>query len=107
MPRQCSGVVDGSIDECARTFVHKLLSHLLGRFGWQFQFRFVRCFFGSNTFKMSAGTGTGNCTFRVGACWTAKLVFDFDQAPARPMSARDKVFRLHLIPRPQALVAND
>jgi hypothetical protein len=56
---------------------------------------------------MSAGTGTGNCIFRVAASWTAKLVFDFDQAPAKRMSALDKVFRLHLIPRPQALVAND
>jgi hypothetical protein len=80
---------------------------LPGRFCWQFQLGFVRCFFGSNTFSMSAGTGIRNCIFRVGACWTAKLVFDFDQAPARRMSALDKVFRLHLIPRPQALVAND
>jgi len=36
-----------------------------------------------------------------------KLVFDFDQAPAKRMSVLDKVFRLHLIPRPQALVTND
>jgi DNA-binding HxlR family transcriptional regulator len=61
---------------------------LLGRFGWQFQLGFARCFFGCNTFRMSAGTGTRNCILRVGACWTAKLVFDFDQAPAKRMSAK-------------------
>jgi len=27
MPQQRSGVVDGSIDESTRAFVHKLLSH--------------------------------------------------------------------------------
>ncbi len=29
MPQQGSGVVDGSIDESARTFVHKLLRQLI------------------------------------------------------------------------------
>jgi hypothetical protein len=63
---------------------------LLGRFRWQFQLSFVGCFFGSNTFGMPAGTAARNCIFRVAACWTAKLVFDFDQAPASPLSAIDE-----------------
>jgi hypothetical protein len=81
--------------------------NLLGRFRWQFQLGFVRCFFGSDTFGMPAGTGARNRIPPVGACQTAKLVFDFDQAPARAMGALDKIFRLHLALRWQALIAND